>query len=69
VVDREPPPPPRGARVLLTQPLRGRGRQEALAALDDAVAKARAAIESAGDDVELDGTLRVTGTDRRKDRA
>lgn len=55
-----PPPPPVGWRVVLDRPLRGRGRAAALAALDVAVTEARAAIDAAGDDVELGGALQVT---------
>lgn len=52
------PPVPAG-RVVLDRTLSGKGRARALAALDAVVAEARAAIEGAGDDVEIAGTLRV----------
>jgi hypothetical protein len=48
-----------GWRVVLDRTVHGQGRARALAALDEATAAARAAIEAGGDDVELSCALHV----------
>lgn len=56
-----PMPPERGREVVLTRQVSSKGRQRALRELDTAMAEARAAIERAGDDVEVSATIQVTG--------
>lgn len=53
------PVPGPGWRVVLERTVHGQGKARALAALDEATAAARAAIEAGGDDVELSGALHV----------
>jgi hypothetical protein len=58
-----PPPIAAGWRVALERSVAGRGKARALAAIDEAAAAARAAIEAGGDDVEVSGALYVKTRD------
>jgi hypothetical protein len=59
-----PPPSRPGRAVLVDQVISGRGRAGARAALEAAIEAARTAIDGAGDDVEVTGSIQVTRRER-----
>ncbi len=56
-----PPPPPQGWKVVLSERASAKGGAAARTQLDALIAKARAALEEAGDEVELTASVEVRG--------